>query len=204
MMTETRSGYGAREPSGIWTLVRRMEEDPGYMAWVLAAYCRAEGWSPETLRDRLGLDDEALLRLVLCKRPQGDSPNFAAQVREIAEYTQVDAAIIARTVRTVDALQAMEPRHVRADEETNAAITPKVNPGVMFVAARDRLREAPQTYQDDLPPAVVSPAATPDAGAGAPTPRASTPHTEAESKARPLSTEGESPHDADQRTLADE
>ena len=73
-------------------LARRLETDSEFMAYVLAEYRGQEHRSLEQLQDELGIASSMLTRLSLCRRPDTNSPEFAEQVREIADYALLDEA----------------------------------------------------------------------------------------------------------------
>lgn len=126
--------------SRLANLADRLQSDPTYMAWVLRAYSRAEGLSPERLLDRLGIGADMLTRLAICKRPVADSPQFAAQVVQIANYTTLDAGLLANVIRQVDALALLaHMRTAQAAPAGHPASSPILS-GLM-AAARDRVEE---------------------------------------------------------------
>jgi hypothetical protein len=79
-----------------------------------------------------------LTRLALCKRPVADSPLFAEQVRQIAEYTAIDASLLANVIRQVDALVVLAKMPVVPDTLAGRTSKPPVTSGVL-TAARDRV-----------------------------------------------------------------
>jgi hypothetical protein len=85
-------------------LARRLRDDPRYMAHVLAVYQQAERLDDAALANSLGAAPEMLLRLALCRRPEAHAPDFAGQVRTLADYTLLDETQLARVIRRVDEL----------------------------------------------------------------------------------------------------
>lgn len=67
--------------------VRRVEEDPSFVAHRLRRYREEHGLGPVELGERLGLpdDEEALVSLALCRAPQ-----TAAEALRIARYSGAD------------------------------------------------------------------------------------------------------------------
>lgn len=90
------------------SLARRLETDPRFMTYALALYRRQEGIEVEELAQSLGLMPEMMARMALCLRPDARSPQFAAQVREIADYTLADEAQLANLLRQVSSLEKLE------------------------------------------------------------------------------------------------
>lgn len=119
-------------------LADRLQSNPTYMAWVLHAYGRKEGLSSDRMISRLGTSADMLTRLALCKRPEADSPLFAEQVRQIAEYTAIDASLLANVIRQVDALVVLAKMPVVPDTLAGRTSKPPVTSGVL-TAARDRV-----------------------------------------------------------------
>ncbi len=115
----------------------RLEGDRDFMASALAAYREREKLNDQALAKQLGATDVTLLRLALCKRPDSASPQFAAQVREIAEYVGVDAPQLSNLLRQVEILEqlAKQPGTGKA-KETEAQQT-SFRSGLL-AAARDR------------------------------------------------------------------
>jgi hypothetical protein len=46
-------------------------------------------------------------RLALCRKPDATAANFAASVREIADYALIDEALLADIIRRVSSLEAL-------------------------------------------------------------------------------------------------
>ena len=126
--------------SQLVALADRLQSDPAYMAWVLQAYSRAEGLSPDRLLGRLGTGAEMLTRLAICKRPEADSPHFAAQVLQIAGYTAVDAGLLANIIRQVDALASLAKLPAAQEAPVARPAGTPIASGLM-AAARDRVEE---------------------------------------------------------------
>jgi len=118
-------------------LAQRFQSDPRFMAYTLAVYQEQEGLGEEELALALGMMPEMLSRLALCKRPDAQSPEFAAQVREIADYTLADEAQLANLLRQVSGLEklAQQVREPAAVDE-RAGAEPLMT-GLLAVA-RDR------------------------------------------------------------------
>jgi len=117
-------------------LALRLRRDPRYMACALAAYREQEGMSEEELADELNTLPELVVRLALCKRPQPSSPNFAGEVRELANYTLANPARLAGILRQVDALEGLS-EWVNATSVKSGGRT-EAGEGLL-AAARDRI-----------------------------------------------------------------
>ena len=94
-------------PLAMSELVKRFRENPGYMAYVLARYQEQEGISDENLAGALGTLPHLTIRLALCRKPDTGATDFAARVREIADYTLMDESVLANIIRQVSSLQAL-------------------------------------------------------------------------------------------------
>ena len=125
----------ATNKSKLAGLARRLQSDPRFMACALAAYREQEGLEEEELPQALGIIPEMLSRLALCKRPDTQSPEFAAQVREIADYTLADEVQLANLLRQISGLEKLARRKSDAAEKSEAA--EPLMTGLLAVA-RDR------------------------------------------------------------------
>lgn len=116
-------------------LARRLRNDSRYMAYVLAAYQAQEKLTDEELGLELGMLPLLAVRLSLCKRPDPMSPDFADQVREIADFTLMDEEKLAHILRQVDAVEKLVGRATSLsvpEEESRRPLTG------LLAAARDR------------------------------------------------------------------
>lgn len=172
-MTEHASEYRSGGADPLERLAERLEKDPQFMAFLLKRYCGVEGWTVDRMIDFLKTDKSTYTRLALCKRPEADASNFAEQVRQIAEYTQILAGLIAGIVRQMDALDGLQARTVDGRTgQTNPEW--QATPGL--AAARDRLaqsntlresradEDATYLVQPAAPASAARPTARPDAG----------------------------------------
>jgi hypothetical protein len=129
-------------------LAGRLRRDPRFMSYVLAAYQSQENLTEEELSQELRTLPALVVRLALCKRPSPSSPQFAEQVREIAEYTLTDAARLANILRQVEALESLS-RHtslsLQAGDEEAESSRPLSG---LLAAARDRV----EAETDETPP----------------------------------------------------
>lgn len=121
----------------IISFARRFQNDSRFMAYVLAVYQTQEGLDVEDLAQALGIWPEMLTRLALCRRPPADAPQFAEQVRAIADYTLTDEAQLANILRQVDSLENLAQRpSLLTTPETEARIVAPLTG--LLAAARDR------------------------------------------------------------------
>lgn len=96
-------------------LAQRLRSDPEFMAHTLARYQQQQGLDESALAAELGALPEMVLRLALCRRPAPDAPDFAGQVRALADFTLLDEARLTRVIRRVDQwAEAEVPRGFRA------------------------------------------------------------------------------------------
>lgn len=88
-------------------LVRHLKGNPDFVAYVLARYQEQEGITDENLPAVLGTLPELVSRLALCRKPDANDANFAASVREIADYALVDESLLANIIRRISSLEAL-------------------------------------------------------------------------------------------------
>ena len=136
---------------------QRAGQQPFFLAWSLLAYARAEGLDDDGLAAALGCDPASLPALLLCRRPEGEGTMFRADVEAIAGRFGLDAARLARLIRTADTVVAWA-----------GAATDQVGG---LLAARDRdaddrqhRREPAERTAPRVPPEAPSTDAPPDEG----------------------------------------
>src|SRR5712692_9972448 len=115
----------ADEARQLAILAQRLAEHPDFMASVLRAYRQQENLSDEAFAAYLRTNTAMLVRLALCKRPKSNSPQFAQQVRQIAEYTQTDTAALAMIVRQVESLEALQTRPAPEASANEQRVAPR-------------------------------------------------------------------------------
>jgi len=147
-MTETP--VSLRVTKQLSGLVRRLRDNPDFMAFVLAAYQRQERLSDDALAKYLNTTPAMLPRLALCKRPASNSPQFADQVRQIAAYTDIDAAKLANMVRQVDTLEKLAEQPEVLESEKAGAQQIELRPGLL-AATRDRYEREPGEEMSSQP-----------------------------------------------------
>jgi hypothetical protein len=94
-------------PLALSELVKRLSENPDYMAYVLAHYQEQEGISDENLAGALGTLPHLAIRLALCRVPDVAAADFAARVRQISDFTLTDEALLASIIRQVSSIRAL-------------------------------------------------------------------------------------------------
>ena len=120
-----------RTAAGARKLAARLEDDPSMMAWVLAQYREAEDKDDRLMALTLGIEDDLLPHLALCKRPREDL--FRDDIQSIAEHIGMDPAPLAEVVRLVDSLEAFG--QLQTGQRSR-----------LLAAARDRAAEDPAEY----------------------------------------------------------
>lgn len=91
-------------------LARRVEDDPEFMASVLAIYARSERMDDAALARALGCSEAQLASLRLCFRPRSDPAHFRRDVEEIAAHFGIEPRVLAEIVRRADSLARFQPR----------------------------------------------------------------------------------------------
>jgi hypothetical protein len=119
-------------------LARRVEDDPAFMASVLAIYARSEGMDDAALARALGCSADQLASLRLCFRPRSEPAYFRRDVQEIAAYFGIEPEVLAAIVRRADSLAPWQPLGERAARS--------VSP---LIAARDREEARERAARDD-------------------------------------------------------
>lgn len=111
--------------SAMQIVAKKLRSNPDFMAFVLEQFCKQERITFAELPAVLELMPEMVTRLALCRTPDPDAIDFAKRVREMADYTLGDEAVLANVIRRVNSLQALSS----AKEEA------------FLAAARDREQE---------------------------------------------------------------
>lgn len=119
-------------------LANRLKDNRSYMAWVLEKYQRTERMDEDDLRAYLGASPEMLVRLATCKCPDPSTGDFASQVRAIAEYTQLDPAILAQMIKQAQVLDTFT--NIKYSQKDQSEWIRGFSPG-MLSAARDRAED---------------------------------------------------------------
>ena len=116
-------------------MARLARERPTLLANLLKIYQDQEGLNEIQLAAFLNTDINQLTRLALCRRPRTDPSVFRSDIEQIAGYTSVNPAQLAKLVRSA---MALEIRHRVAASKTQP-----------LLAARDRDKaDEPDVIQD--------------------------------------------------------
>jgi hypothetical protein len=76
----------------------RASRDPFFLGYLLLAAQTAHGWSTDELRAHLGVDEEGLIDLALCRAPAG--PPTPRYTRPLAGRWGLDEERLAGIIRT--------------------------------------------------------------------------------------------------------
>ena len=87
---------------------RRAEQQPFFLAGVLAAYQDANRLDDVALAALLGCQAADLTRLALCRRPATEQARFLADIDHLAQRFQLRGDQLAMIIRQVDALAAIQ------------------------------------------------------------------------------------------------
>jgi hypothetical protein len=119
-------------------LAEHASQSQEFFGAFLFAFQQQEKLGKDGLLRHLETTPELLTRLALCRRPVSDSPNFIQEIRQISEFTQIDAGILAAILRQVEALDALASRGkiVQLDKSATRGVG-NVHTGLL-AAARDR------------------------------------------------------------------
>jgi len=117
------------------TIVRQLQDNPSYMAWIISRYQRQEKLSSQKLTNLLGINEESLAKIALCIRPDSNSSDFSKQIHQISEYTGIDPLALAKFIHQSESVIALSSRP-SANLETKANAR-QLN----FATARDKTEE---------------------------------------------------------------
>jgi hypothetical protein len=121
-------------------LARRAEEEPFFLASLLALFSRSEGLGDEGLAHHLGCPVTTLTDLRLCRSPRPDGVGFQEDVASIAGRFGLDVERLIGVVRRGQMVQKLR------------AVPGRAAPGLL-AAARDR--EPPPEPEDPPDPEVT-------------------------------------------------
>jgi len=80
-------------------LVEKLAQHEDFAAHALSLCARARGRPLVHLCEELGCDEEALLRLAMCRRPRDTGNDFRRDVEQIAHYAGIDPHRLASLFR---------------------------------------------------------------------------------------------------------
>jgi hypothetical protein len=91
-------------------LAERASETHEFFGAVLHVFQQQESLTRDALIRYLQTTPELFARLALCRSPASDSLDFIQEVRQISEFTQTDAGVLAAILRQVEALGALSTK----------------------------------------------------------------------------------------------
>lgn len=115
----------------------KAQQDEFFVAWTLEKYQAVHSLGKEDLTEFLACTPEALDRLVLCRQPDDEDPEFQAHVRRIAAFGPCNEDRLVQLMRDVAAFSSLQSE---AGTET----------GSMLMAARDK-KEASDNAEEEGP-----------------------------------------------------
>ena len=87
------------------SLARRVEDDPFFLAPLVALYARSEGLDDAGVAAALGCPPAALTDVRLCRAPRPEPAGFREDVARIAGHFGLDPGRLAEVVRRGQAIQ---------------------------------------------------------------------------------------------------
>src|SRR5260221_289436 len=111
---------------------KRLATDPKFMASALVTLNGGD-WDEQRIGGFLACEPSAVIRIALCTRPLGSSPQFRANVERIAVLGGVSAGVIAETIRRAEALESFQ----------------KATDHQLLAAARDRIDQSNKDSKED-------------------------------------------------------
>jgi hypothetical protein len=117
-------------------LAERAEDEPFFLAAVLAAYARSEALADPGLAAALGCREEDLVMVRLCRAPRTEPGEFWEDVQAIAERFGMDPERLAEAAK-----RGQVVLRLRAARPTGGGL----------LAARDREPEAPPVGPPEAP-----------------------------------------------------
>jgi hypothetical protein len=91
----------------IESLARRVENDPFFLASLLADYARSEAMDDPRLAAALGCRPEDLAAVRLCRAPRPDREGFRADIDHIAARFKLDPDRLTEAVRRGEAMRRL-------------------------------------------------------------------------------------------------
>lgn len=111
-------------------LSHRAQSDPFFLGSAIREFVRQNDLDEAGLAGFLRCRPASLTRLYLCRQPVSHDASFAADVKRIAEFAGCSAEQLARLLREIAALRALQIGH-----EAGTRVT--------LLAARDRRKRPP-------------------------------------------------------------
>jgi hypothetical protein len=125
-------------------LAFRLRSNSDFMASALAVYKEQEKLDDFHLARRLRMEEDRLPFLALCKRPNSESEHFAAQVRQVSQYTGADPTVLAQLVRQVEAVAGLSS--LPANTASAASSAHSASPFLAAARDRDQVAEPQDEY----------------------------------------------------------
>src|SRR5690606_13065302 len=110
------------DPNLLRRMAQRLTTEPEYMAYLIERATQSGETAWGVVARRLGISEDAVVKLALCRRPRTDQ--MLSDLQDIAEYVGVNRAHLLRFVREVEALEAFR----RQDSDS----------ATWLIAARDK------------------------------------------------------------------
>jgi hypothetical protein len=126
------------EPHPLEPLTWRARRDPFFLGCRLDEFARRSAWDDDTLAEHLQCPLDRLPLLFLCRCPADGDPNFAQQIRSIAEYAPCDATQLLLVLREAVAWSRLSGQ-------------PATQANRVFLAARDRQDTGSEPQDEDKP-----------------------------------------------------
>jgi hypothetical protein len=117
------------DPNLLQRAAQRASHRVSFVASALSAYQAQEKIEEKQLAAYLDCLPDKLPKLSLCRRPDPSSSNFQKEVRQIAEYADVNMFRLAQLLRRVDSITALQSVPLSQDISRTTAF---------LIAARDR------------------------------------------------------------------
>jgi hypothetical protein len=124
-------------------MANKLQDNPLYMAWVVSLFQKQEHITDYQLIELIKTDEESIAKLSLCKRPNSDSAEFAKQIKQISEYTNIDITFLANMIRQVESVESISKKlrepNKRSEETWQLGLA----------AARDRTADSDKGDSED-------------------------------------------------------
>jgi hypothetical protein len=130
------------------SLVQRLQTNPAYMASALAGYQKQESISNTVLAQQLGIDENQLPRLALCKRPRQKEGVFQKDVCQIAAYVGANEIMLGQILRQIEVIEAFK----ESTQTPSRGGVQKSSTLVILAAARDQEAVEPPHEPDQKEP----------------------------------------------------
>jgi len=91
-------------------MVNKLRTDPSYMAWVIDTYQKQERISAYKFIELTNINEEILVKLSLCRRPDTNSVEFVKQIKQISEYTKIDSQFLVNIIRQIESVETISEK----------------------------------------------------------------------------------------------